>query len=257
MHKLKPAQREKVRQFMAFTQASEKTALYCLSRHDWRLDVASDNYFTEPEFYWRESKPSIERRKLEALFNRLKDPHEPDKIGVEGISKFCEDLHLDPTSRLVLVIAWKFKAAVQCEFTKSEFINGMTELCVDDLEKLRWMLPNLENELSDKTKFKSLYQYTFNFAKNLEQKSLELDMAVAYWNILIGDRFKFLDLWTKYLNEHYKRAIPRDTWNLLLDFSLMINDDMSNYDEEGAWPALIDDFVEWAKPIVNNSQTTK
>ena len=31
----------------------------------------------------------------------LQDPSEPDKIGMEGVVKFLEDLSLDPTSRLV------------------------------------------------------------------------------------------------------------------------------------------------------------
>ena len=38
---------------------------------------------------------------------------------------------------------------------------------------------------------------------------------------------------------------------------LTINDDLSNYDEEGAWPVLIDDFVEHARPIVRQRRGTR
>ena len=87
----------------------------------------------------------MDRKKLESLFGRYRDPSEPDKIGMEGVVKFLDDLQLDPSSRLVisppslyislfslsrtvLIIAWKFKAQQQCEFSKEEFTGGMTEL---------------------------------------------------------------------------------------------------------------------------------
>ena len=56
------------------------------------------------------------------------DPSDDDKIMAEGIGRFCEDLKFDPASLKVLIIAWKFKAETQCEFTKKEFFDGMVEL---------------------------------------------------------------------------------------------------------------------------------
>ena len=56
------------------------------------------------------------------------DSSETDKILADGIMRFLEDLGLSPDSRLVLLLAWKFKSSTQCVFTREEFINGMAEL---------------------------------------------------------------------------------------------------------------------------------
>lgn len=169
-----------------------------MAQNDWKLDLASDNYFQNPEAYYKEPR-NVDKKRLEALYTKYKDPNENDKITADGILKFLDELELSPDSKLVLIIAWKFKAATQCEFTREEFINGMTELGCDSVEKLRARLPNLENELKDNYKFKDFYHFTFNYAKNPGQKGLDLDMAIAYWNIVLKGKFKFLDLWCKFL----------------------------------------------------------
>lgn len=249
MNKLKSSQKEKVRQFIAFTNTGEKTAIHCLSVHEWRMDIATDNYFQHPDKYNKETKCSVDKKKLTQVFEKYKDADD-DKMLVNGLAQFCEDLSLDPASFEVLLICWKFKTAVQCEFTRKEFIDGMTELGCDSLDALKRRLPSVEQELSDQSKFKELYLFTFNFAKTPGQKCLELDMAIAYWNIVLKGRFRFLDLWVQFLTENQKHSIPKDTWDLLLDFSYTITDEMDNYDDEGAWPVLIDDFVSWARPRV-------
>jgi DCN1-like protein 1/2 len=188
-------QKDKVKKFIALTQTGEQTAIHCLNANDWKLDLASDNYFTNPDLYYRE----LDSKKIELLFNKYRDVNDSLRITSDGVIKFLEDLQLSPESRLVLIIAWKFRAQTQCEFSRDEFINGFSHLGVDSLDKLKQKLPLLEVDLNDMHKFKDFYHFTFNYAKDSGQKGLDLEMAIAYWNIVLKDRFKFLDLWCKFL----------------------------------------------------------
>lgn len=192
---LKSGQRDKVKKFIALTQTGEQTAIYCLNQNEWKLDLASDNFFQNPNHYYRE----LDRKRIEQMFNKYRDPSDPQRITTDGIIAFLNDLQLSPESKLVLIIAWRFKAETQCEFTRDEFMNGVQQLGVDSIEKLKQKLPVLETELSDPMKFKDFYQFTFNYAKESSQKSLDLEMSIAYWNIVMRDKFKFLDLWCQFL----------------------------------------------------------
>jgi len=261
---MKSVQKDKLRKFMVCTRAPENVAIAFLNHFDWKLEIATDSFFQNPTLYRNFEEhfnyPTSSRnagphdiRKLEAMFSRYKDPTGL-KIGVDGVCKFLEDLNLRADSICVLIIAWKFQAATQCEFTKEEFISGMKRKDVDTTEKLRASMPMLITELNNPQKFRDLYCFTFMYAKNIDQKSLELEVAISYWNIVLRNRFKMLDLWIQFLRNHHRKAISKDVWNLLLEFATITNMDLSNYDTLGAWPVLLDEFVEWVKPIWNTPE---
>ena len=85
----------------------------------------------------------------------------------------------------------------------------------------------------------------------MHTKNLSVDVASAYWNLLLSDKFNNMGLWTEYIESQSSsgelKFISKDQWSQLLQFALTIEKDLSNFDEDEAWPVLIDDFVVWAR----------
>ena len=104
-----------INSFMAVTRTDRQTAVYVLDHYEWRFDAAVESFFASQTFY---NQPQINARKLEALYDKYKERFQPEKIEREGVVKFLTDLKLDPASLPVLIIAWKFKAQEQCEFSR-------------------------------------------------------------------------------------------------------------------------------------------
>lgn len=187
--------------------------------------------------------------KINALFEKYKEENE-DCILSEGIEEFCIDLQLKPDEFKILVLAWKFEAEQMCRFTRKEFVTGCKTLKADSCKALQSRLPDVVAQLAvDQEKFKELYKFTYKFGLDSAngQRILPVDMAVSLWVLVFSQQEPtVLPRWLHFLDKHPQvRGIPKDTWNMFLNFVTVVGSDLSRYDEAEAWPSLFDDFVEF------------
>ncbi|XP_008201785.1 DCN1-like protein 3 [Nasonia vitripennis] len=196
--------------------------------------------------------------KINSLFDQYKDPHE-DIILADGIERLCDDLELSPDEFKVLVLAWKLNAEQMCQFTRQEFVQGLKSMRVDSIRGIQLQLPVIVQELTiNGESFKDLYRFTFRFGLDVTsgQRILPADMAIVLWRLVFTIRKPpLLDRWLKFLECHHVRGIPRDTWNMFLNFAESIGDDLGTYDDAEAWPSLFDDFVEYENDQMNQNIT--
>lgn len=211
---------------------------------DW-TQRAFEHYYSAGQY---RAVTSVNRKSIEKIFDKYKDAND-DKVLAEGVSQFCEDLEVDPEDIVMLVISYKMRAEYMCEFTREEFVGGFAAMEVDTMAKLKGKLPALRNSLKESRAFKEVYVYAFGWSRDKGQKSVSLEVAMAMWKLLFSPstEWPLIDLFLEYVGANYKNAVSKDTWTQLLNFMNTINEDLANYDDEGAWPTLIDDFVDWAR----------
>ncbi|XP_039438515.1 DCN1-like protein 3 [Culex pipiens pallens] len=185
---------------------------------------------------------------LNKLFEEYKDSQE-DAILSEGIERLCCDLGYKPDDFAILVLAWRLDASQMCQFTKSEFIQGLQQMnaaSIDDIKtRLRQIIDKLSATGDESEDFKQLYRFTFRFGLEPGHRILSLDMAVSLWRLVFTVHTPdILPRWLNFLEQHQNiRGVPKDTWNMFLNF--VETCDITQYDDTEAWPSLFDDFVEY------------
>lgn len=202
---------------------------------------------------------TVSESKINVLFDNYKDPIE-DNILAEGIERLCLDLGLSPDEFKVLILAWKLDAGQMCKFTREEFVNGCRSMCVDSIRGIQNKLPDIVAQVAASPDvFKDLYRFTFRFGldPSIGQRILPADMAILLWKLVFSVREPpILQRWLNFLETHqHIRGIPRDTWNMFLNFSEAVGDDLSMYDDTEAWPSIFDDFVEFENDQANQNIT--
>uniref|UniRef100_A0A667GSY0 DCN1-like protein n=1 Tax=Lynx canadensis TaxID=61383 RepID=A0A667GSY0_LYNCA len=192
-----------------------KISSYCRSQPPARL-ISGEEHFSS--------------KKCLAWFYEYAGPDEV--VGPEGMEKFCEDIGVEPENIIMLVLAWKLEAESMGFFTKEEWLKGMTSLQCDCTEKLQNKFDFLRSQLNDISSFKNIYRYAFDFARDKDQRSLDIDTAKSMLALLLGRTWPLFSVFYQYLEQSKYRVMNKDQWYNVLEFSRTVHADLSNYDED-------------------------
>lgn len=196
---------------------------------------------------WAKNNPAaFSSKACVAWFYEYAD-QDSQTMGPMGMEKFCEDIGVEPENIVMLALAWTLEAKNMGFFTLAEWLKGMTTLQCDSVQKLIDKLDSLRSYFADPNSFRSIYRYSFDFAREQTERSIDLETARALLALLLGKHWVLFPSFNQFLDKTKYRCINKDQWCNILEFSRQIDSSLSNYDEDGAWPVLLDEFVDWMR----------
>ncbi|XP_030447861.1 defective in cullin neddylation protein AAR3 [Syzygium oleosum] len=112
------------------------------------------------------------------------------------------------------------------------------------------------NLLADFAEFACFYEFVFFICRENGQKNITVSKAITAWKLVLAGRFRLLYQWCEFVQKNQRYNISEDTWQQVLAFSRCVHETLEGYDPAGAWPVLIDDFVEHMYRVSGSGNNT-
>ncbi|CAN0901082.1 DCN1-like protein 4 [Linum grandiflorum] len=224
------------------------------------------------------------RSKETEQIDKIFDSYANTSLGMidpEGVETLCADMKVGYADVRILMLAWyvvssyrclflynllslglnlhsmlpffqrKMKAQRQGYFTRDEWQTGLKALKANTLLKLVKSLSKLQKEVEAPETFEDFYSFAFKYCLTEEkQKGVDIETICELLKIVLGSQFcNQVDSLVEYLKvQKDYRVISNDQWIGFLRFCKEITfPDLGDYDENQAWPLILDNFVDWMK----------
>ncbi|AOA62610.1 Scaffold-type E3 ligase [Komagataella phaffii CBS 7435] len=243
-----------VESFKEVTDLRDSEATAWLTKYKWNLEDAVEAYLTQTSmnsqgqnFLTQEQKGS-----LISLFNKYKQDGE-DYIGIDGTIQYIEDLEFEVEDPVVLALAEFLESTQMGVFERAKFVNNWEKAGISSIHEMRQKVLEFQRSLENDEQFlKKVYDFTFKFLLDNNQRTLLKDTAVEYWKLLLSHYFgeEKMSQWCQFINDEWQFAITKDQWQMLFLFMSEWNQKdnfIESYDENAAWPSMMDTFVEYLR----------
>lgn len=172
------------------------------------------------------------------------DETDRDELTPAQLMVLAEKIRVEPDDIVVYMIPWKLDAKKPMAITRQEWCDGWSRLSIESIARLKDAVPALRRELERDASFKDFYKFVFDWLReSASARVISNETAVTMWPLLYAKRpFPVLNDWIEFIANVNGKPIRKDVWHMTLDFA---TSDVNQYDDEGSWPSLMDDFVKW------------
>jgi hypothetical protein len=218
-----------------------------LGEHDWDVSRSVNHFFNNRHKYPELKKGDVSR--LGKLFKKYACTEDPDIMGESGMIKFFKDVNVDPEGVDTLAIAWHIRSTEMGLIVKDEFVKGFEGSGCSNIGDIKKRVQNVVKSLTDETQFKAFYKWIFlHVREDDKKKTIPAELAIALWQIIFkGKRTRKMTLfpqWVKFCEtQSDMKYVSKDVWEQTYEF-LNETTSIANFDDNGAWPVCIDEFVE-------------
>ena len=112
-------------------------------------------------------------KKIEEMFEEMKSKDKSedqtrDKDVVFNVETIAAGLKTNPDDISMLILAWALKSSSVGEFSRKEWVGGLTQLEADSWELLRNRIGELREEISkNQRRFKEFYDFVFEYGLSI------------------------------------------------------------------------------------------
>ena len=170
---------------------------------------------------------------------------------------FFHQLRLHESDWTTLALAWKWNCSTGGIIYRHEFVQGMRGMGCHSIEELQSKVAELRVQLeADEAMFKEFYSFVFHFVRKTQEsnrKTIGMDAARRLLQSLLQSRYpQHLEPFGSYLGQlceerAAQQRLTFDQWMSVLDWCEQMDDAYTRYEQEGSWPVLLDDFIDWMR----------